>query len=133
MLRPVLSTELADVWEQIRPLIVSVAERSGGRYSERTIAEAILNRDWQLWMAEGPSIGLTTLIKYPTGMTACHFVAVVGEDREGWLDTEREIEAWAREQGASAVETMARRGWERVLKARGWSAPHVFMERTFDA
>ena len=119
-------TNLPEWWERAKPALEDMARASNGRESLETIRDALIDGRNQLWHEKG-AFALTAIDDHPTGLVTFSFLGLVGKDREAWLGVLDEMLDWAREQGCTMVQTLARPGWKRVLK--DWEMTHVFLER----
>ena len=117
--------EVLGLWPGASKLLNRAIEMSGGRLSQTTVLEALLNREMQLWLA--PEGAMVTQIKtYPTGMKVV-ILLLVGGTMSKWLHFLPEIEAWAHSLGCSVAEIEGRKGWARILK--DWTETTVSLER----
>ena len=122
--------KLDSQWKEIEPFIVSACKRSLGRYEAVDIYKNLANREMQLWVSkrhgEIEAVSVTEIINYPR-LKVCHIKIGTGKNRKNWQHFRHYIEQWATEQGCRRVESIARKGWERIFK--GYSATHIFMEK----
>lgn len=117
--------EVLGVWPEASKFLNRSIEMSGGRLSQATVLEALLNRETQLWLAPEGAL-VTQIATYPTGMKVV-ILLLVGGTMSKWLHLLPEIEEWARAEGCETSELpRGRKGWSRVLK--GWNEM-VFMEK----
>ncbi len=125
------ASQVSKVWAKVRPLIRNGLKRSGGRLSETTVYDALVNGQMRLWIGvrndEVEMVMVTWIATYPTGFKCLQVVLLAGSRPEAWLQFEPELEAWAREQGCHRIEAWARPGWERVLKH--YRKRYVMLER----
>ena len=95
--------------ERVSPHLRRMAAGSGGRFSAQDIADAIVQRDMQLWIIlNGPEICaavVTSIVVYPQAK-ALRFMGCVGQGWRDWIHLRDEIEDWGRRQGATIAE-----GW----------------------
>jgi hypothetical protein len=127
---------LPDAWPTVGPLIALACARSSGKFLPQDVARAVAEGRFQLWVGiEGPKSGhaihvmlLTRIATYPR-LTVCELLACVGDDRVGWEHLLDAIEHWAKARGCALVQPIARPGWERVLKERGYRKTHVMLEK----
>ena len=85
----------------------------------------------QLWAVVGEAIEaivLTEIAEYPR-RRLCRVLAAAGAGRARWLHLLGTIEEWARAQGCTAIEPVARPGWERALAPLGYRKTHVILEK----
>lgn len=129
---PAPADRIPGIWAEIRDHIAGACEFSGGKYAAGDILKALLARNMQLWLVvDGDRVAaivLTEIASYPR-FKVCKLLACTGEARETWTHLIGEIEAWARAQGCAVLESIARPGWERVLKPLGYTRTHVVLEK----
>jgi hypothetical protein len=119
------------VWPHVLHLIESIANESRGRFqAEDFFNECMLDR-FQLWIAttdnEVKAVMLTRIVQFPR-LKAVELIALVGEDRETWAGHMPKILEWAKSLGCTLAQSVARVGWERVVKPFGFEKTHVFLE-----
>jgi hypothetical protein len=124
--------QVPGIWDKISPHIDRANQRSGGRYSQVVVFEALLSGQMQLWTIEdetGP-VGcvVTEVVTYGTGLQVCSLVVVTGKNRQEWVWTWRQIAAWAKAQGCARIESWARPGWAREMAKHGWFESHRLIE-----
>lgn len=126
---------LPEAWPRVAPLVTLACARSSGKFLASDIARAVAAGEFQLWIGvteptpERPVVMLITrLLPYPR-LTACELLACVGDDRTSWESLLDDIERWAKANGASLMQPIARPGWERVLARRGYRKTHVMLEK----
>ena len=78
------------------------------------------------------AIAITEIVDFPR-RKICRLLACTGTGADRWLDKLAEIEDWARHRGCTAIEPIARPGWERKLTARGYRKTHVVLEKSLNA
>lgn len=120
-------------WNQVKDNIQEALSQDGGRLSIDDMHEFIKTNAMQLWAIHDGNIHavMTTEIINYKQMRAVRIITVTGKDLEEWLDLLIEtISAWGAENGATAIEFVGRKGWERVLSKRGFGNTQVFMTKT---
>lgn len=123
---------LPDVWGAVRGLVQAACDGSSGKYVPADIIRLLASRHMQLWIVsteDAPIAAVMTEIAVFPQRKVCRLLACTGEDFPSWLGFLDEIEAWARGHGCSAIEPLARPGWKRILKARGYAETHVILEK----
>jgi len=145
-LRHVAAQELPVWWPILRDRIAAACARSGGKYLPADILKEVaagrmhvfavtpLARDDASADAPPPiqAIAIAEITQFPR-RRVCRVLACTGEKTSEWLDKLAEIEAWARRCGCTAIEPVARPGWERKLKSRGYRKTHVVLEKSLIA
>tara|TARA_Y100000310_G_scaffold323853_1_gene384863 strand:+ start:16261 stop:16668 length:408 start_codon:yes stop_codon:yes gene_type:complete len=119
------------MWPLVSELVTKALDRSNGAKNADDVLMALMRRDMQLWMADDDERGVraicvTEVINHPQ-RRACFIYLVAGIERDEWLDHEKGLSAWAREQGCGFMETYARVGWKRVLK--DWTPTAVVLHK----
>lgn len=124
-----------DYWEIALPLFAKSFRYSSLKINEQDVYEDIMRGNQSLWIVfdESPvnTIGAFTIrVKnYPAGQTLCG-EHLGGERLEDWADMLFEImERYARDLGIKNLELIGRRGWEKILKPKGWEGKLVVFEK----
>jgi hypothetical protein len=112
------------VWLQVLPYVRNLIEKiSGGRMTEMSIYEDVIDGTSQLWVVFDEDDGnkmvafvVTRMIEYEKIKMLC-IDHLAGERLDEWMQPMYElIERWARDVGgADGVEVMGRPGWERAF------------------
>lgn len=100
----------------------SFEDRSQGRLTVEGITDSILEADKQVWVCgDFHSVCLTSVCEDYVTIEAC-----AGRSREEWQDELLStIEAWAMSLGKKRVFMMARPGWSRWSKTKGYRPVHI--------
>lgn len=101
----------------LRTPLLKALRAAGDCYTVGDIAHGILTGQFQYWQA-GQSALITEIVSYPRKRVLVYFL-VLG-NLEECLSAQPQVEAFARENGCSAVLCMGRDGWLRVLPKSGW-------------
>ena len=128
-----LPFEVISQADQLAPYIQEAAAGSNGKFLGVDIARLLARGEWQLWTAREAgqlkAVLMTRIVFYPQ-LKACQLLAAVGEERDAnMLPFMPDIEAWAKSQGCTLMEPIARAGWDRVLKPLGFVRTHVMLEK----
>ena len=78
-----------------------------------------------LWLAWSDRIEAAATTRLSPGV--CTLTACSGENRDRWLPLFRQIEDYARAEGAMKMRLFGRKGWQRVLD--GYHVEHVVLEK----
>lgn len=115
------SRELGLVQDQVWPFLENFAERSLGRVTAEGLFEAIRVRDRQLWvLGDWQAVVLTSVGRESVTIEHC-----AGTDREDWQqEVDETICAWARSLGKRRVFSLARPGWAKYARERGFREIH---------
>lgn len=118
-------------------LLEKACEFSNGRFDPPSVLErcaGLNDRDnWQLWVVFSPegatdenfaehvkAVTVTSLNMYPTGEKVAETILIGGKGpSEEWLHYFDQLKAWARHNGASRIQFIGRKGWQRSMKSLG--------------
>lgn len=124
-----------DYWGLALPLLSKAFKYSATKIDPQDVYEDLMNGNQSLWIAfEGTPINLvgafTIRIKsYPSGMALCG-EHLGGERLNEWADQLFEImESYAHDLEIKNLELIGRRGWEKILKPKGWKSNLVIFEK----
>ena len=105
------------VWPLVSHLVSAAMEK--GRISEiADVERAVLAGDALLWVVTDTRAiwaAAVTQIAYLAGQKLCTIVACGGRERARWLRLKSELEAYAKQEGCTAMRIHGRRGWARLL------------------
>ena len=122
----------ASVW---LPLVGRIAKRSRNRLAElvHQIAsgEVMIHLAWDDGAREARALAGTRLF-LRGGRPVAELVWCTGGGRKDWLPLLVDLENYHREAfGCTAMNAVARFGWMKELKARGYRPTHVILEKEF--
>lgn len=128
MIRPVPAEQLPQWWPVLAPYFEDFAERSDGRITVQGLLDGVRDRERQAyvwWTGEGVGMcALTRLAQYPGGL-AVHVDHCAGLHADQWREAfDEHLRQWAEAIGASRIISMARPGWSRWAKQRGYREAH---------
>lgn len=115
-------------WAQIEPLLLKLIEHEKDQgFTLSGLADGINNHRWQVWLFEDWSaIFLTTIYQQQNGELMCSINMAAGEKVIENVDVVLSaIEPYARLHGCYGIEVVGRRGWERVVKPRGYEHYYI--------
>lgn len=122
-------------WGQALALFSKAFEYAAHKIEPQDVLDDCLNGDQTLWVVfdETPQnmLGAFTIrVKsYPAGTSLCG-EHLGGERLDEWADRLFEImENYARDLGIKNLELIGRRGWEKILKPKGWKSNLVIFEK----
>jgi len=123
--------ELPTVWGKVGPIIKEVIPYTGGRHSEKTVIDFLLQDRYQLWIVmqgEDLKTAFTTeVFEYPTGMKVCEIILLGGKQSREWLEYAIEqIGLYAEQNGCEKLQMVGREGWTKLLKS--WGKVSVMMD-----
>ena len=130
MFRGIPSDQIDAVWPEIKHLIAEACKGSGN-YTADDIKWSVQKREMQLWVYGLEAVCVTAIANYPQ-KKRLRILIGTGKGRHNWQHHALTLEAWAREQGCTGGESIAREGWWRaVFRALGWRKTHIFIEKDF--
>jgi hypothetical protein len=129
----------------VAPHILDLVEKacafSNGRFDPSSVFENCAGMNaahkWQLWVvfdraavaankddqgfgAHVKAVTVTSLNVYPTGQKVAETILIGGKGpSEEWLHYFDTLKAWAKANGASRIQFIGRRGWQRSMKTLG--------------
>ncbi len=98
----------------------------------------LLDGTAQLWMAYLPATSrilcscVTEILLWESGYRTLRVLLVGGGRLELWKHLIRDIEAYARKEGAQAIEIVGRKGWERIFRGEGFTHTETVIGREID-
>lgn len=122
MIRGIPSSEIAQEAARLAPFLADFAARSQERTTAVQLFDALMAQEMQAWVCgDWQAVCLTTVHPAHVEINCCG-----GSDREEWQDAlEAEIAAWGRHMGKKRVIMIARPGWSKWAKAKGYALRHV--------
>lgn len=108
------------------PQLEEALAHGGGTHSLGDVAAAIDVGTAQLW--ESPGALLVTEVNVGPRLKELHFWLAAGE-LDAVLALADIVMDWGREIGCQVATLTGRKGWERVMKRRGWDSQLVTMGR----
>jgi hypothetical protein len=134
-LLPVLNTTAIDnLWSFIEPMLDDVADE---KVHVNDIYNFVLDGTWVLWVCQIPdtheitSVVVTEFIHYPQ-VCNLRVIFLSGND-EDWAFGMSVFEDFARINHCHDVEVLGRKGWERVLKKRGFKLNHITLSKRINS
>jgi len=128
--------ELVDqYWSHVLPMLSKAFDYASMKVDEQDVYTDIMSGDQTLWVAfEGTPLNLvgafTVRVKsFPAGKALCG--EHLGGDRlNEWVDELfNTMEGYAIHLGITRLELIGRRGWEKLLKSKGWKANTIVYEK----
>ena len=114
--------------DRCKPWIEAALEYGCDTHNYDDIVQLINEGKLQLWPADKGCI-VTELIQYPRKKVLHIFLA--GGELEQITDMHTDVVQWAKAQGCDSLTQTGRKGWTKALKAHGWTAGLVLMEKRF--
>jgi hypothetical protein len=122
---------------RVLPMVVDkledVAERSRGRLSVPGMLDQFATGRWQMWIiwdasAQAPkAVFGTEIYRELSDLWICGVRFLTGEDSGQWLYLVDQLEEWARANGCSRLDIVARKGWAKKLP--DYKLTHVLLEK----
>jgi hypothetical protein len=115
-----------EMWPQIEPLLDRVADE---KVTLEDIYRFVMEGRWMLWVIENPdsfiltTVIITEFIEYPQ-VTNLRIIFLSGDD-EDWAYGIHVLEDFARVNKCHTLEVLGRKGWERVLRGRGYKLNYI--------
>lgn len=123
---------LGEWFEPARHFIRQIAEGSGGRHTVGSLRHELAHGNYWLVLAvEDPAVRaalIATSATWSTGLRELVIVGLTGSGMKDWLHLEGEIRKTAKATGHHVAKAVARPGYARVLKDRGYKMTHVILE-----
>lgn len=128
---PLLETgAINNLWPTIENLLTRVTDEKVG---VSDVYDFVIDGRWMLWVCQIPdtleitSVLVTEFIHYPQ---VCNLrVVFLSGDDEDWAYGIAVFEDFARINGCHEVEILGRKGWERVLRDKGFSLNHITLSK----
>lgn len=120
-------------WPAVAPMIERALDYAHGEFLIDDIRLYAKDNRLQLWVVldEDRLVGaiVTEIANYPR-VLALRFLALAGENLDGWMDEAEEfIVSRARDWGCGVSEGYGRRGWERKARHLGYEFGHVMVRK----
>lgn len=112
--------------DRLAPFLLNFAEKSHARTTAMQLLDQILDEHMQVYVVdEFRAVCLTTVHPEHIEINCC-----AGEGRTDWQDDlEAHIAEWAEATGKKRVIMIARPGWAKWAKTRGYRQAHVELVR----
>lgn len=126
MIRGVPAIEYPEVREMVWPHLLRIERHDKDGMTAGEYEQGILSRDYQLWsLNDFEAICLSKLTR-----KAVRLEWVVGHNRHKWQnELDSELRQWGRALGKERLIVMARPGWAKLAKERGFRE----MQRAYEA
>ncbi len=129
-LEPIPSFRVPLVWDEIQDQIKEILTLNMDRISADDLYLELLSRRMQLWLVKRGRkilmVGVTVIRVYPNCKSA-NVIGISGTDMDSWLKFEPDLVTWARGEGCSGIDVVARKGWMRKLD--GWRELGVVLSK----
>jgi hypothetical protein len=109
------STEFAEVWDEVRPLIQRALDR-GSEYDINDILLGLSKTEMQLWTCETDHIQAALITSLQDDF--CLLLAIGGDNMTTWKHWIPAVESWAKAKGCREMRIYGRRGWSKALGYR---------------
>lgn len=117
-----------DLRAKIEPFLSKFTNR--GQVTTDDLVKQIKSRTRQLWLVAETDIRAVLLTQIDSDLTkTCRITHLTGVGRKEWEHLFPKIEDWARSQGCTRFEALARPGWSRIGQRYGLKSTHVLLEK----
>lgn len=130
-LLPLTSASAIDnLWPDIADKLGRVADE---KVHVQDVYDFVMDGTWMLWVCQVPesseitTVIVTEFIHYPQ-VTNLRIVFLSGDD-EDWAYGIHVFEDFARINQCHDIEVLGRKGWERVLRDRGYKLNHITLSK----
>ena len=123
---------LAEELIRCKDWIQSALNKGGDTHNFKDVVDGVLSGKMQLWLnANGCAV--TELVVYPNKKVLHVFLAGgdQGQGIEQITDMHDDAMAWAKEEGCSGMSIAGRKGWQKVLKSKGWTQQFTTLAKEF--
>lgn len=125
---------IPEIFNTVAPFIQRALNESNGELTLQHVYIDLINARKQLWVISDENykthaVAVTEIVQYPAKRIA-RIIFLGGEGLERWskLLSDTVIEH-AREYGATCVEVIGRKGWDRFLKGMGYKTKYYHLVR----
>ena len=122
MIRGILASEADQWWPRVDHWIVDALSYSSGLLSLEDVKSAVRDRNFQLWVVEGPkAVCITEIRVWPQGK--CLTVILLGgENMAEWIsELDEVLVRFAKSNECKVMDCHGRKGWGMKLKSLGFS------------
>lgn len=116
---------------QIWPWLSKISDGSSGRFTAETLWSRIERKVYWLALVLDDDVKAVLVgepVTWETGLREFWIVGLVGIGAKDWLHLDTELRRALKEAGFWAIATLARPGWSRLMKSRGYRMTHVQMD-----
>lgn len=105
-----------------------------GKYDGEDIFTCAVLNKVQFWIGIDDSdldiklFGITQINDFPS-TRICQVICVTGKEKELWENQMIHVEKWAKHNGCTDMELIARPGWERIMKKYNYEKTHVVLNK----
>lgn len=105
--------QIDDYWPHVKQWIAQAVHYSD-KFSLESVYVRLKAKDFQLWVYENKAAGITHIEAFPL-KTTCTLLFAGGESLEGFFESLKVVEEWAKWVGCDSVEICGRKAWARLL------------------
>lgn len=126
MIWGIQSSEIPGYAERLAPFLLNFADKSHERATAIQLLERLMSKDMQAWVVDDfKAVCLTSVYPSHIEINCC-----AGEDRTDWQDDlEGHLAEWALFLGKKRVIMIARPGWSKWARSKGYTSAHVELVR----
>ncbi len=127
-LHGVFSYLVPDLWHDIAPMLVESLKYADGKFSLRSVFDALITKNMQLWIGvtkknEIKAFAITEIVNYPAKKVLIIQFAG-GHDMDTWLHNIDGLQNFAKFHDCEAVEIYGREGWAKKLLPYNYAKIH---------
>lgn len=122
--------EILDYWEFLSRKIYAALDTGQGESSPVDICRKALNNQAQIWVIQDEegikNVTVTEILQYSQHKTL-HIITTTGDGWKEYKEEHKELEKYAKDIGAVAIEMWGRKGWLRKLEPMGYKEAYTVM------
>jgi hypothetical protein len=126
-------TNVAEVLDEVGPILTRATDRSGGRWSIIDVLDQVETGLQHLWIAftDERILGVVTtrFVEYPS-FRRLEIVFCAGDNLKDWMRPMLDVLGhWHDDNKCTGMELVGRSGWERMLAREGFKKTYIVMEK----
>ena len=135
---PVLREELAQWRPRCEHFVRQIVEGHRDELPEDEVWRLLADDRMTLWLAvheDGDvyAAALAQVVPYPNvqrrDFWCCEMFGCAGKEMQQWVGLMVSIRDWAEHAGCKRIKLIARPGWEKIMRDRGFIKTHVILEQ----
>lgn len=132
----ILSYAIEENWFLVKDLINSALDYSDYKFTEKSVRDACIRKEMQLWVAESKknieACAVTQIVDYP-GKKILIIMFAAGKFVENWLPFIHILDKYAYHNGCRSIEIYGRKGWVKKLSPFGYEQIHAVYRKDLRA
>lgn len=122
------SYQVDDFWPHISDLISDALDYGTSHLTVDGVRESLKSGRYQCWLAWSDQVDAVAVTRIEAKDPKTLWILIcTGMNPDEWFDYIETLESWGKSVGCVRSETLARPGWHRRLKAKGYKMRHVHM------